>query len=154
MKKKRVFIVLLVLVAALSLGFLTGDQVLQRAWNSGASRFEVYVTGSAAPATATEVRDWVQVSGALDRSTTVAAKWRPQDITLHASGAVVEACTVKKISKSTGNPETIIATISAGWTDAYVTLASPLYGSGDEIRVECANSGAATIDVDISGEGA
>lgn len=156
-KSVAVFAVILCLgtfIYAADKDIYTAEGVLNLAWSETNSRFEVYVTGTAGPTVTTQIRDYVQVSGALDRTTAVAAQWRPQQIVLHASGAVVEACTVKFVSLSSGNPETLIATISAGWTDAYVTLPSPLYNSGDEIRVECANSGAATIDVDISGEGA
>lgn len=152
--RRRVGLLVLILFGLISIAALSGDQVLQNAWNAGAARFEVYVTGTAAPPTATQIREHTQVSGALDLTTTVAAQWRPKQITLHASGAVVEACTVKFVSTSSGNPETIIANISAGWTEGYVTLPGALYVSGDEIRVECANSGAATIDLDIVGEGA
>lgn len=68
----------------------------------------------------------------------------------HFDAAIAEDLTIKLGSRHGTEYETLILTVSAGATDFYfVADGNDIYGAGDLVKVETANSGGATFGIVI-----
>ena len=99
------------------------------------------------------IRDSSTGSVAVAMTTAFAVKWRPTQVTAHASAAVTGALNVYFKSKTGVAYKTLLATVATGWTDGVWFPDIPVvFAIGDELSIECVNSGGATISVDVLGE--
>ena len=90
----------------------SGDQVLQDCHDDPNDALRVISTSGGTAPTTTPVRKTATASGALDYTTDVAGKWRPQQLTIHADASVVDGLTVKFKSKTGAGYETLLFSFS------------------------------------------
>lgn len=133
---------------------LAESQILNLAYDETGAHLRVFLVGGSAgaPPAATPVRDTDTGAGAVDFTTAVASKWEPHQVNIHASASVAEVLTIKFKSKTGAGYETLLYSFSAGWTDlVWSPDNNRVYDNGDELHIECANTGAKTISIDVVG---
>jgi len=130
----------------------SSEQVLNDCHDDGNDALRTIGAGGT-PASPESARDTDTGSGAIDFTTAIATKWRPSQVNIHATATVNDPLTVKFKSKTGAGYETLLYSFPAGWTDlVWSPDNNRLYDSGDELHIECANVGGATISTDVLGE--